>query len=393
MKTNFVKTHLILSLAAALLASTAGAAVPHRIVIPDIEGYKTLKGDLHIHTVFSDASVWPATRIDEAAMEGLDFIAITDHMDNRLQKQKNGGLFVCDRNESYRIAAAAAKPRDVLVIHGGEITRNMAPGHFNTLFISDCEAIGQASDAHDDHYAAMKAGLEEARRQGGFLVWNHPHWERQAQNETRWYPEHTRLYDAGLMQGIEIYNAFCGYSPEAHRWAMERGLTLICGTDSHTPMFLNVDFAGGGVRPVTLVFARERSIGGIREALDARRTAVFADGMVYGREEVLQPLMKALFEVSDVNYSEKKVTFRVVNRSSIPLTLRKAAGSEQIVFPRDRILRPFEEVTMTVYGLDNKKPIGLDRFDVNFEVLNFLVDAGKPMTYSLHFEMPEKYRR
>lgn len=383
-----MKKNLYLSLAAALLAVTAGAAVPHRIIIPDIEGYKTLKGELHIHTVFSDATVWPTTRIDEAMMEGLDFIAITDHMDDRLQKQKNKGMFACDRNESYRIAAAAGKSHDMLVIHGGEITRGMPPGHFNTLFISDCEAIGSASDAHEDHYDAMKAGLTEARKQGGFLVWNHPHWERQAQNETRWYPEHTKLYEAGLMQGIEIYNAFCGYSPEAHRWATERGLALICGTDSHTPMFLSVDFANGGVRPVTLVFAKERSLNGIREALDAQRTAVFADGAVYGREAELLPLMKALFEVSDVKYTEKKVTFRVVNRSSIPLTLRKAAGSEKVVYPRDMILRPFEEVTMTIYGLDNKKPIGLDRFDVNFEVLNFFVDAGKPMTYSLHFEMP-----
>lgn len=45
----------------------------HRIVIPDIEGYKTLKGELHIHTVFSDASVWTTPRIDEAMTEGLDF--------------------------------------------------------------------------------------------------------------------------------------------------------------------------------------------------------------------------------------------------------------------------------------------------------------------------------
>ena len=155
-------------------------------------------------------------------------------------------------------------------------------------------------------------------------------------------------------------------------------------------MFLSVDLANGGVRPVTLVFAKERSLDGIREALDARRTAVFADGMVYGSAEVLEPLFKALFEVSDVKYSEKKVTFRVVNRSSIPLTLRKAPGSEQVVYPREMILRPFEEVTMTIYGLDNKKPIGLDRFDVNFSVENFHVDAGKPMTSSLHFEIPKK---
>ena len=379
----------ILSLSrAAAFALAAGAAVPHRIVIPDIEGYKTLKGDMHIHTVFSDATVWPTTRVDEAVMDGLDVIAITDHVDARLQKYKNKGIMQADRDESYKIAAAAGNTNDVLVIHGGEITRSMAPGHFNTLFVYNCETIGNASDAHENHVDAMRAGLAEAKKQDGFLVWNHPHWERQAQNETRWYPEHTALYDEGLMQGIEIYNGFCGYSPEAHRWAMERNLTLISGTDAHHPLFLSIDYKNGALRPVTLIFARERSLDGVREALEARRTAVFADGTVYGREEVLQPLMKALFEITDTQYSEKKVTLHIVNRSSIPLVLRKAAGSEKVVFPRDMIVRPFEEVTLTIYGPDNKRPIGLSRFDVNFEVLNFFVDAGKPLIHSLHFELP-----
>lgn len=382
-----MKKILSLSLAAAF-ALAAGAAVPHRIVIPDIEGYKTLKGDMHIHTVFSDATVWPTTRVDEAVMDGLDVIAITDHVDARLQKYKNKGIMQADRDESYKIAAAAGNTNDVLVIHGGEITRGMAPGHFNTLFVYNCETIGNASDAHENHVDAMRAGLAEAKKQDGFLVWNHPHWERQAQNETRWYPEHTALYDEGLMQGIEIYNGFCGYSPEAHRWAMERNLTLISGTDAHYPLFLSIDYKNGALRPVTLIFARERSLDGVREALEARRTAVFADGTVYGREEVLQPLMKALFEITDTQYSEKKVTLHIVNRSSIPLVLRKAAGSEKVVFPRDMIVRPFEEVTLTIYGLDNKRPIGLSRFDVNFEVLNFFVDAGKPLIHSLHFELP-----
>ena len=44
----------------------------HRIVIPDIDEYKTLKGELHIHTVFSDASVWTTPRI-EAMTEETDF--------------------------------------------------------------------------------------------------------------------------------------------------------------------------------------------------------------------------------------------------------------------------------------------------------------------------------
>lgn len=51
MKKSFT---FILMLAVAL---SAGATVPHRSRIPDIPGYKTLKGDFHIHTNYSDARV------------------------------------------------------------------------------------------------------------------------------------------------------------------------------------------------------------------------------------------------------------------------------------------------------------------------------------------------
>ena len=47
------------------LATASAQLTPNKIVVPDIEGYKTLKGDFHIHTVFTDATVWPVTRVHE----------------------------------------------------------------------------------------------------------------------------------------------------------------------------------------------------------------------------------------------------------------------------------------------------------------------------------------
>ena len=128
----------ILIALSALVALSLGASaqvMTHQIKVPDIEGYLTLKGDMHTHTVFSDGNVWPTTRVDEAILDGLDFFVITDHLDGRHQKLANKGLFNCDRDESYRLAAAYAKSRDILVIHGGEITRGMPPGHFNVSFV------------------------------------------------------------------------------------------------------------------------------------------------------------------------------------------------------------------------------------------------------------------
>ena len=111
-------------------ALSVSASTPNKIVIPNIEGYKTLKGDFHIHTIFSDGTVWPTTRVQEATWEGLDVIAITDHIDTRHQKMVNKGVFTdkCDRDYSYVLAKKAAGKK-LLVIHGGEISRGMPPGH------------------------------------------------------------------------------------------------------------------------------------------------------------------------------------------------------------------------------------------------------------------------
>ncbi len=56
------------------------------ILIPNIPGYITLKCDFHMHTVFSDGVVWPTVRVSEAWEDGLDAIAITDHIEGHPRK-------------------------------------------------------------------------------------------------------------------------------------------------------------------------------------------------------------------------------------------------------------------------------------------------------------------
>lgn len=51
------------------------------INIPDVNGYKVLKCDFHMHTVFSDGLVWPSIRAQEAWEEGLDAMALTEHIE------------------------------------------------------------------------------------------------------------------------------------------------------------------------------------------------------------------------------------------------------------------------------------------------------------------------
>lgn len=395
---------LLFSLVIAAICLQAAATVPHKAIIPDIPGYLTLKGDFHIHTTFSDAVVWPVTRVDEADYDGLDFMSITDHMDTRHQHMVKDFGAKANRNTSYEIAVKTAKKYGIMVIHGGELTRGsrIFPGHFNTHFIKDGDAVADAAEASDgeswpDEFKkeeeAIRGGLKEARRQGGFIVWNHPDWEQQARNETTWWPIHTELLNAGLIDGIEIVNRFSGYDPEAFHWAIEKDLAIVTGTDAHKPMFQWVDYEKGEYRPMTLVFAKERSLKSVREALEARRSVAFADGCVYGKAEWLEPLFRACLQITDVKYSEKKVTVYLKNVSSIPITLTKAPGGENLTYPRLLYINEGEELSIGINGPDSRYAIGQNEFDVNFAIANWLTDVDTPLVISYHFSMPEKYRK
>lgn len=386
-----MKRFLLTVVAVMGVMSAYAQLTPNKIVVPDIEGYKTLKGDFHIHTVFSDAQVWPAVRVYEAIWEGLDVIAITEHIDTRHQKMVNNGTFVkekCDRDYSYQLAKKAAG-KDLLVVHGGEITRGMPPGHFNCLFVKDNDDICAAAEKNDhDHVLAMEGGLREAREQGAFLMWNHPNWCKQAPNETIMWKAHKKILKDGLMDAIEIYNMACGYTPEGHQWALDNNLAMLGNSDCHMPFFMEVDYLHGAHRPVTLVFATEKSLKGVREALDARRSAVFAEGNVYGREQELRPLLEACLQVKSVKWKEKEIVIEFENVSSIPVTLTKGKGSEDTWYARYVVIPGHTTFTYKARPLliDNKQPAfdkNLTEYEVNFVAENFYIAPNKPLTFSV----------
>ena len=60
------------------------------IVIPQVNGYNVYKADLHTHTMFSDGSTLPEYRVSEAWQDGLDIIAITDHLEYRPHEEVLG---------------------------------------------------------------------------------------------------------------------------------------------------------------------------------------------------------------------------------------------------------------------------------------------------------------
>ena len=114
--------------------------------------------DLHIHTVFSDGAVWPSIRVEEARKEGLDLIAMTEHLEYQPHAED---IPHPDRNRSYTIASGMIQPEERLqVINGSEITREMAPGHINAVFIKDANAL---------LYADSLSGIQAANKQGALF--------------------------------------------------------------------------------------------------------------------------------------------------------------------------------------------------------------------------------
>jgi hypothetical protein len=350
----------------ALLVSVSAATAQSPIEIPDIPDYKTLKCDFHIHSVFSDGAVWPTVRVDEAVSEGLDAISLTEHIEYR--PHHASGDVTSTHGRSHDIAAPAAEKQDVLLIRGSEITRPMAPGHANAIFLTDSYAL----DVKD-----WRASYAEAKRQGAFIFWNHPGWERQQPDETLWWPEHTELYENGMLHGIEVVNGR-GYSPEAHRWCIDKNLTMIGSTDIHAPIGTSYNFAAGRHRTMTLVFARERTPEAIREALDARRTVVFFDKLLIGDATLLKALFESAVEIVKVTRAERRVTVEFRNNSDLEFELRKTGHDPRIDYMHTGTMTvaPRQSGTFVV-----RFPEEL-RGKVNFEVTNMLTAPGKGLDVS-----------
>mgnify|MGYP003556501649 FL=1 len=227
-----------------------GANVRTEISIPGFDGYQTLKCDFHTHTVFSDGYVWPTMRVEEAWQEGLDAIAITDHIEYRPFKK----VVVGDLNESFKIAKKHGDGMGFIVIQGTEITRSKPLGHLNALFINDANVMEV-----EDPLVAIDKALE----QGAFILWNHPGWP---DDKSTLYPVHEELLKANKIHAVEVLN-HKEYYPVAFDWFNQYGIAPFANTDIHDLVDGSYGLESGKFRPMTLVFATERTEKGIKEAL------------------------------------------------------------------------------------------------------------------------------
>lgn len=269
------------------------------IHFPDLENRRTLAVDLHTHTVFSDGSVWPDIRAQEAIRDGLDAVAMTDHLE--VQPHQDD-IPHPDRNRSYEVARQEAEGHDLLVINGSEITREMPPGHANAIFLQDANPL-----LKDEPMTVFS----EADRQDAFIFWNHPMWTAQKPSGIPSLTDmHRTLIEKEIFDGIEVVNEHT-YAAEAMRIALEHDLTMVGTSDVHGLIDWDYEVHHGGHRPVTLVFAQEHSKEGLKEALEAGRTVVWHKDTLIGHERHLRPLLHASLRVAGARYLEETSVLEV----------------------------------------------------------------------------------
>ena len=335
----------------------AQAPLRTEVMLPQVNGYNIYKADLHTHSIYSDGETTPAFRVREAYYDGLDAVAITEHIEYRriegkmlkflkgytkgkALKAKNWNLtrkaaneegIIADLNYSVKEATDEAKNYGILIIPGAEITREpVSVGHFNALFTKDNNAIYDADPVQ---------AIRNARSQGAIIQHNHPGWRRTSCAMT---PAEETAYNEGLIDGIEVINGSAFYTTMVDR-AIEKNLFVSANTDIHTTTAEGFRLKGQ-LRNMTLIFAKECTLEGLREAIEAKRTLAMGGGYVAGPEQLLKDLFLASvkFEVigKDTKTGARKVL--VTNMYSVPFTFKRSKNA----YPST--IEPLSSITLNV---------------------------------------------
>ena len=346
------------------------------IILPQVKGFNCYKADFHVHTTYSDGSVNPGGRVIEAWYDGLDIIAITDHLEshggvkrffrvtapyNKNKKPirytppgsttmpKNGidpGLKV-DFNAIHKEAVSTNKSKgyNLLLIKGCEMARNKEKlGHYNALFVEDLNTI---------YNFDLKTAFKNVKEQGGLIVHNHP--GNVERYETEW---HAEVRKEGLIDGIEVANGYRFYPQMVNRCVNEK-LFMLGNTDCHG-LTAHQYGSNGHFRTMTIVLAKECTEKAVKEALLKRRTIAYSGGDLIGEEKWLEEFLNAAIDCRLASKTAGKKgnshSYTITNKSSITFHLRRGKTIHK--------LEPFRTYTASYTPNDKTKKVGKPRFTV-----------------------------
>jgi len=368
------------------VAHDSDIAKARRVAFPKLlDGRSVLAVDLHTHSVFSDGSVWPDVRVEEAKRDGLFAMAVSEHLE---YQPKAADIPHKDRNRSFQVAnqAAVVKPdaigpskQPLMVINGSEITKlAIQPGHMNAVFITDANALLPKPGLNPVDSAREQ--LKTANAQGGFTFWNHPYWTSQTPNGIATLdPVHADFIRQGLLHGIEVANGL-DMSDEAFRIALDNNLTILGTSDVHGLIDWEYDLANGGHRTATLVLTASETADGLKAALKAGATvAIYNDNLV-GKKENVEAVVRSTLkiEVDKPMANTTVVPVSVVNDSPVDYILENAgpegAYDEAHVFT----VRAGSSFTLLIKNVPDASKLSL-----TFKALNTYIAPREHLTVQL----------
>lgn len=336
-------------------------------VLPQVDGLNCYTADLHAHTIYSDGELTPEERVKEAWCDGLDILAITDHIETRRQERnllkflkgyspdKKGfepintrvsrGIpadergIVSDLNFSTELARKAAKNYpELTIIKGAEISREPVHiGHYCALFTKDNNAIYSTDDAQT---------IRNARAQGAIITHNHPGWERTTCDMSEF---HKKVYAEGLIDGIEITNGSSFY-PDIVRRCVERKLYMVSATDIHAATS-NVYGKHNFYRDMTLIFAKDKSEKSLRKAFLSQKTLGYCGGNIIGEESLLAKFFQASVKAQYVGTTKKGVKITLANQTSFDYKVKY--DGREILIPAFRTVSATLKDEKAVFTVEN----------------------------------------
>lgn len=348
---------------------------------PTIDGYTPYKADLHTHTIFSDGHLSMEARVREAWADGLDVMAVTEHLEYRpheknLVKYMEGyagkgveaqaysfveknepkvGDIKVDLNAPVEFARKAAEMYNMTIVSGIEITRKPDEYcHFNALFTTDNNAI---------YHPDPKISLQRAKEQGALVMHNHPGWRRLDMQMT---PFEVEVYEAGLIDGVEVANGTEFY-PKAISRALKYNLFMSANTDIHYPSAESYSTSGAR-RNMTIIYAKDKSVESLREAIEAHRTLSYAYGTLVGSEEMLRKFFEGAITVNK-NFVDAKgrIQMLITNNSSVDWLLYREGDHRHLELKANSSI---------IVRINPAKP-------KPFTVLNTWYDEDKHLVYEI----------
>jgi hypothetical protein len=336
------------------------------IDIPNIPGYLTLKGDFHVQTVFSDGEVWPTVRVNEAWENGLDVLAITDHVEYR----PNLSEAKFDHNQSYEIAKPLADQLGLILVRGAEMSFNSVPDHLNAIFIKNANLLVRDSWAE---------ALQECKDQDAFVFLDPQGTERQPPGTTNWWQQYQKRFPPGTIGGIEIFNGR-NFAPDALRWGIKNGMTLLANSNVKGPLDRTYPPEADS-RPVTLVFATERKAESVLYALRNKRTALFFEGKLIGDARFLRPIFSGSVKIVGpaLNLGNNESKFlQVHNSSDIDFSLIQRQTAVGFGYQEEVTLKAHRTTLIEVVGKSDEiknQPV----LSLEYEVSNLITGSGEKL--------------